>query len=256
MPLTTHSAFRLFWQASADFAPDGWARRRLETLRLLCANLAADRPLGERTADRLGAAVSAVRIDVLDRLEDVRLSAREGEGLLGRRVRLERGAAALASGLDGVRCRAGAPPPLDTAAVGSAIDDVITSCDGLRAAAARHVVADLGAVLTALGGAAAEHPAVPVAVRPSDLWRALDALLERVPRNGAIQLEPGRRRARLAIRWQREQAGAGDAEPLLAPLRALASYGVEVVLEEDAATGLVSLEALLPPAERSAGPRS
>lgn len=260
------AAFRLFWEASADFMADGWGRGDLETLRLLCLNLAPGEPLNDRVARRLRDACSAVLAGVIDRLGDVALTARDIDTPESHVAELERATGVLVQELEGSNCNAGESINFDARRVADAADHALRSCERLRDDVRPRIVSDLGAIVSWLtrsnfadrvsaGEIRVHAPAAAsarVAVRPSDLSQALDDLLGKIFSQGQVggpvdvRVHQSEERTHLVVTWPIRNRFRLDPGALVKPLRVLTAYGATITLDESLEDGTISLEAFLP----------
>ncbi len=260
------AAVRILWAASGDFLSAGWGRNDLESLRLLALNLDKGQVLGPRLAARLRTAVTAVLSGVLDRLQDVVVTAREVE-LAPRTVgRLEAAIRVLTTELEDAGCKPGSAVPFRPAAVAHAATQAVESCAALRDALRPHMVSDPAEVLRALAGT--RHAArlasgelildlaamidARVAARAPDLAGAFDELLRRVFDTGRA-VGPVRVGGRvsgpdvvLSISWTVPGPEPPDPRWLTESLRVLSPYGARLGLKDALEDGVVRIEAVLP----------
>ncbi len=264
------ASLRLLRAAVADFEGDRWGRRELDALRLLALNLAPRQILGPRLAQRLQAAVTAVRWGVLDRLSDVRLTADEAGLARQTQARLQAAILSLSAELDGVQCETGAPLAFHPHAVAFACGQAADACAAIRDALSPALVADLREVIDDVaarrdGGGEApaltaaqlpESGALRVAVRHSDLAPALANLAARVfLAAGApvhVEVREAETGALLALSWRAARATELDAPSLAESLRPLSSYGARFVIEETPPEGRIQVELFLPLAPAAA----
>ncbi|RMF72170.1 MAG: hypothetical protein D6738_12000 [Acidobacteria bacterium] len=262
------ASWRVYWQAAADLAPDGWARRDLEALRLVARNLRPGEPLGDRMARRVREATSAVLARVLDRMTDLVVAGRRIGAPEDRLEAFRTAGELLAGELEEARAAEGEPPPFDPEAVVRVVDSTAALADELREAVRSEIVVDVVGLAERLVGEArrafrrelrlhlAENARrIPVAVRGSDLEQAVDALLARLLASshvvGPVELEIHHRGtdAHLRIGWRTDDRLRLDPERIVAPLRALAGYGATITVDEDLDAERVSVELRLPLAE-------
>lgn len=261
------AAFRLFWEASADFEANGWARGDLDTLRMVCRNISPGEELGDRVARRLREAVSNVLAGVIDRLGDVVVTARDigaSPRVIGE---LERAGGDLVRELEGASFVAGQRPLFDAHQVARAADRALEICASLREAVRPRIVSDLGAIVTWIGNArqaarlgagelrlksVLEVGTARVAVRPLDLSEALDALIGRIFAQGQIdgpldvEVSEAGDATCVTLTWPIRNRFRVDPAGLLRPLRVLSAYGAQVELDEDLEQGVLTLVARLP----------
>ena len=255
------AAWRLFWEASSDFLPGAWARRDLETLRLLTLNLGPGGLLGDRLARRLRDAVSRVLAGPLDRLGDLLVTGRQLASEHRALEDLEAAIPRLVDQLEGVRCEVGEVPPFDPAIVAEACSAALDACDALRRELGRRVMADLRAAIAWLGRDRFPHrvesgelvlpgrdaPEVPagsgrllVVARAPDLVSALAATLERIFAHGdpvgPVRVAIGETDdggAGVSISWQAADRIVVEPRKIGQPLQLLRAYGADVRIEEE-----------------------
>lgn len=267
------AAVRILWAASGDFLASGWGRSELESLRLLALNLPAGHAPGPRLADRLRNAASTVLSGVLDRLNDVVLTAREIDLEPAAVNRLEAAIRVLAAELEDSTFRAGQAIRFRPDSVATAASQAVAACGALRDALRPWIVSDVPAIVDWLvqtrhgvrissGELIVDLDLRPgesrVAVRPLDLAQALDELLDGVFGRGRAT-GPVRLAGRLVdqgvvltIGWAVDDRFRLDPRAVTEPLRVLSSYGARLALEEDAERGSVRLVAELPSASELA----
>ena len=262
------ASFRMFWQASADLAPDGWARRDLEALRLVARNLRPDDILGERMARRVREASSAALARVVDRLTDLALAGRRIGAPESRIEALETATGRLAALLEEARAVTGEGPPFDPPAVVRTVEALTALADELREAVRPAIVADLARMAERVAHEArrsfrhelrlnrgAEPARLAVAVRESDLEAAIAALLERLMSRGHVagpvdlEVRHEGEAARVLVAWTIADRLRVDPEHIAQPLRLLAAYGAGVTVEENVHDQRITVELALPLAE-------
>lgn len=264
---------RQAWEASREFLAASWGRNDLETLRLLCLNLAPDQILGARLAARLKAAISAILGRATERLESLTRAAAD-IGMPPKDIQKLAEALRILDGeLQGVVCRAGEPPPFDGPLVAVAAADAVAACDALHRALEPLLVADLHQVIRdqledvlfarVRSGELLVHISCPspllVAARPGDLHRAVARLLHRVfianRLTGPVRLSLAREGefGHLALHWSVVDRFHLDPPRLFESLRLLASYGARLAWNEEPETSSASLDCWLPLVSSEAG---
>lgn len=262
------TAVRRLWRAGGDFVAGAWGRGDLETLRLLSLNIQRGQPLSDRVAGRFRAAISSILAGALDRLSEVAAAAREAQLSLETCDRLDRGLAVLVSYLEQARCHAGEPAVLESRGVAEAISTILAACDDLREELRPRIAADTvpmlrwiirakhalrweaGGILLEDAESAADSPRV--AVRPLDLARALESLLETIFHKGQLagrleilqQLEPGELTLRFA--WPVRDRWHLEPSALFEPLRPLTFYGARFEIGEQLDVGRAHVDLVLP----------
>jgi hypothetical protein len=166
---------------------------------------------------------------------------------------------------------AGGPVPFRPEAVVLACGRALEACSALRQELGVAVVSDLPAIANWLvGGKYTEQvrsgalvvnvaeSAGPAAVRPLDLARALDDVLERILGGDALS-GPVRLEARscgeevgVSLSWCAVRPNRVEGRVVVECLHSLSSYGARVVFDEIPLDGRFLLEIFLPPAAAAA----
>jgi hypothetical protein len=269
------TALRLVWEIGAEFSDQGWGRRDLDALRLLCLNLRPGQVVGPRIAERFRKLLPPLLSNSADRIAGLvdagRLLPVDPQTLL----EIENGLEDLLSPLEGVAFQAGQPLPFNPHEVVGAIDRILHACQSVRfeleplvtcepAAVARRVAERAHAARLATGelllDAIRAHGSM-VAIEPSDMSECLEALMAALfhgPRRLSpvrLSVQPADEALCLSFSWAIDDRVQLDPSLLIRPLRALAAYGVHHALDEDLELRTRKLCAWLPLANRVTNPQ-
>ncbi len=268
------TALRSFWQSSADFEGNAWARTDLESLSFLCANLDSSQPLSERLSSRLRTAGSAVLGGVLDRAADVVVSAGDS-GLSQEQVgAIDSLNTELASALEKASFHAGELPREAWTESGRLAHELGERIAEMRDQVRPRVVADLPPILRWLlssefapkleAGAIEldldeETGAGKVAVRPFDFVNGITKLLKLVFRRGqvggtlCIEGRSEEEHYLLHLHWPVKDRWRLEPAALFEAIRPLSYYDARLAVEEDLESGRLNIEAWFPQIRRDGG---
>ena len=243
---------RVFWSVSADFEPDGWAKRDLTELAFLCGNVASDRPVGPRLEARIARSVDAVRFGVVDRLYDLVSIASIVELDRGVIDRLDRATAQLAKELSSGKSHLGPVAPSRVALAAREAEAAARTlrrlyCEGLESDAGALIawlirsrrerqVSQRHASLEIRGGAISARVRVPSIELTTSLDRLLSSIEElSAPGSSiALKLEPDGERVDLTISWS---PCGGAYSPAGMVLETLMGYGARFSIDETSGFG-------------------